>query len=148
MEQQDFRAEICRRAMEWVKANIKYRHRGYTRRGCDCIGLLLGILQEMGYMRNYVLPYYERGWERGEDPDILTRDFSPYYIEIIREELLPSDILLFAFASRIIHSGIYLGDNLFVHCYQGSTVKVDTLKLSPWTSRLVKIVRLDQEKLG
>lgn len=147
MNQEEFRIEICRLAKEWVQEKIKYRHRGYSRRGCDCIGLLLGILQEMGFMKKYVLPFYERGWERGQDREILTREFEPYYIEIDREIIQSGDVLLFAFAGRIIHCGIYLDDNLFVHCFQGTTVKIDTLKHSPWTGRLVKIVRLNLEKL-
>ena len=148
MTNEEFKLKLVELARNWATSKIPFQHRGASRKGCDCIGLFVGIMKELGMMVNFQLPFYERDWNRGKDPEVLTKNFSPYYEVITREELEPGDMILFAFAGRVIHSGIYIGDNLFVHSHQGSNVRIDTLRLSPWTSRVHYFIRLKLEALS
>jgi len=147
MTNKEFRDKIVEIAHVWAELKVPYSHRGANRKGCDCSGLLVGILQEMGFLHGYTLPVYERRWDRGKDKTILTRNFSLYYTEINMDKIEPGDVIIFAFAGVDMHSGIFIGRNLFIHCYQDSQVKIDTVMNSSWTARISRVVRFDMEKL-
>jgi cell wall-associated NlpC family hydrolase len=51
---------IAAEAKNWL--GVPYQHRGMTKRGCDCTGLLIGILQLLGYLPNYKLREYPKDW--------------------------------------------------------------------------------------
>ncbi|GAH75445.1 unnamed protein product, partial [marine sediment metagenome] len=40
--------EIAEEARKWADAKVPYRHRGVTNEGCDCSGLLIGVMQKLG----------------------------------------------------------------------------------------------------
>ena len=143
----DFGDRIASEAKKFADAKVPYRHRGVTMRGCDCTGLLIGILNNMGLLKNYKLRKYKFDWNlhAGAIPIIL--DEILQYGDIV-DTKEPGDVLVFRFGKCDAHCGIHVGNNQFIHsvvtakcCQYGITVN------SPWSKRLTKIVRPNEEKL-
>ena len=95
---------------------IPYLHKGRSLTNLDCYGLIVLVYRDLGIEipdyeyadkwykdgKNYYLDYYHEVWEKVLD---------------LREW----DCILFKNRSSVVnHVGIYLGDNKFLHCYEGS----------------------------
>jgi len=144
-----FREMIVVKAREWADLRVKYQHRGVTRGGCDCSGLPVGILKELGFLQDFVMPCYPPDWNLHNAKFNYLLDYvNKLADEIPINERQPGDLLLFRFGKQISHAGIYIGDDTFVHCYATNGVWYGVLKNSPWGKRLVSAWRLDENKLN
>ena len=126
-----------------------YDHHSAIRNvGCDCVGLLIGVLKEIGYMSEKYHPRaYAQQWMLHRSTEILISDLEEYSTEVLKNEVSAGDILLFKFGRATSHMGIFLKDNVFIHCWTKKGVCKSVLKNSIWEARLSKIVRLNDEKL-
>ncbi len=136
---------LVQQVLQWV--GVPYQHRGLTRAGCDCTGLLIGCVQELGYAPNYQLRYYPRDWNLHAMAD-----------DYIRQELAavaaptpiaqPGDILLFRFGKCVAHSAILVRAKTFLHAHtRAGKVEYGSLLTVQWAKRLAEVWRLDPEKL-
>ncbi len=142
--------QIVKEAETWK--GVDYRHRGFTKTGCDCTGLLIGILQSLGYIRDYQTRIYSFDWNLHANADNrIEEELSKVADEIPKGQKQPGDIVLFLFELQrfVAHIGIYIGKNLFIHCWERSK----KCQVSPlvngniWVRRLVKVYRFNADKL-
>jgi len=141
---------IAREALNWI--GVPYQHRAMTKNGCDCTGLILGVLKTLGYLGNYKVREYPIDWNlHGMADDHIRDELLKVTNEISgSEKLLKGDILLFWFGRCVSHIGIYIGDRQFVHSWRNAK----KCKIAPlmnkngWASRFDSAYRFDSKKLG
>lgn len=140
-------------AIKWVEAKVRYRHRGVNRQGCDCSGLLIGLLKEIGFLTTYDLGQrtYPFDWNLHTGAgDWIEEGVLKVANEIPNNSIEEGDILAFRLGRCIAHLGILIDKkgSIFVHSLSDSKRCVyGVLKNSPWTKRWVKSFRLDSKKL-
>lgn len=99
---------ITNQAKQWIDA--PYLHQGRSRLGCDCIGLIIGVAQELDILPPHFLDY---PYEREPDPDFLIGQLEEYCDQIAmgntfdKSALQPGDILVFRIKSYPRHLAFY-----------------------------------------
>lgn len=142
------RDKIVQLAKEYAESNVPYVHRGHSRKGCDCTGILLAIIQEIGFMRDYILPYYPEDWNLHKSRENILNEIKKVADRIELAKASVGDILLFQFGRCISHTGILVKPNLFVHCYkQAGKCRYGVLRNSMWQKRLIMAYRVNEEKI-
>ncbi len=144
----ELREQLCNNVKVWRDLNVKYEHRGMTRKGCDCTGLIIGSLRELGYLKNYKLRKYPIDWNLHAKADnYIVEEISKVADEITRPNI--GDLVLFYFGRCVAHVGVLIEDGLFIHCHMKSRkCKASKLWNSQWTKRIVGFYRLDENKLN
>ena len=105
-----------------------YLHKGRSIDGVDCYGLVALVYRELGIeIPDY--EYKEKWYKDGKD----------YYVDNYHElwekvdVLKEWDCILFKNRSNVVnHVGIYLGDNKFLQCCEGSPVEVADITRKYW----------------
>ncbi len=146
---QKLKTRLCNTAKTWI--GVPYEHRGTTRNGCDCSGLLIGVMRELGYLKDFVYPSYPRDWclhSFVRKHNYITKYIRKYANQVAISGKQLGDILLFRYAKVICHTGIYVGKDLFIHSYLFRPVSYGTLKNSPYSNRLMEVWRIDEGKLN
>ena len=113
-------SDLIGQAMAFLGVN--YRYGGTSAEtGFDCSGFVRATFEKA---RGYVLP------RRAADQAAATTT-------IAKEELKPGDLVFFNTMRRAFsHVGIYIGEGKFIHAPRsGSSVRVDDMHSSYWTSR-------------
>jgi len=146
----DLNEQIILEADNW--AHVPYCHRGTTRQGCDCTGLIIGIMQSLGFMKNYQLRKYPVDWNLHDGIDNhIQEEMEKVAVSIHRTNKQPGDILLFRFKNQkhVAHVGILLTTKLFIHAWRSAgQCKVSTLDGGKqWLSRMTAVYRFDIEKI-
>jgi cell wall-associated NlpC family hydrolase len=142
--------KIADLAIEYASLKVPYQHRGTSRNGCDCTGMLIAIARELGYLKRYVLRKYPPDWNlhAGAGNQVI-EELSKVADELSKSKASIGDIAVMAFGKCPAHCGIIVDDQLtMVHSL--STNKCCTyglLKNSLWQSRWLTTFRLNQEKL-
>lgn len=157
--------DIAVEAQKWANLKVRYIHRGITLKGCDCSGLLVGILKNLGYLVNFVMPAYPFDWNMHDCKHNYLTEFIPLYCDLVwtRPEenkknkkkikinwrnFKPGDVLLFKYGKVISHAGILIDESgLFAHCYFPVGTKYSTLIGAKWNSRLVEVWRVNEGKV-
>lgn len=140
---QDRMKRLADISMKWV--GVPYVHKGVTKAGCDCVGLLIGVLLECGV---FTLPLqlfdYSASWMLAKDSEELLLKYLPQYV--VPCELVPGSFLFFKMGRYVCHAGIYVGNNEFVHCVANVGVVKDNLD-NQMRSRIYLVARLKDELL-
>lgn len=145
---QELRTQLCNIVKTWKDIKVQYEHRGTTRNGCDCTGLVIGALREMGYLKNYKLRIYPPDWNlnAGAD-DYITEEVRKFADQIIKPDI--GDLVLFRIGRCVAHVGVVIEDVLFVHCRRESKrCIVSSLRNSQWTKRISSFYRLNEDRLN
>ena len=141
--------EIAELAITWAKLHVPYRHRGLTRKGCDCTGLIIGILRELKLLKEYTLPQYKFDWNlHAGASDIITAQLEKVADIVSKSSVQKGDLVVFRFGKCNAHVGIYIKDNLFVHSRAKQKCKYGCLTNSEWSSRWTKTYRFNETKIG
>jgi len=152
---QELKKRLCNVVKLWKDLNVQYEHRGTTRNGCDCTGLIIGALRELGYLKDYKLRSYPLDWNLHAKADnYIIEEVSKFADEITEPDI--GDLVLFRFGRCVAHIGVIIENGLFVHCYLTSKkCTVSSLYNSQWTKRIYKDVngkpifyRLNKDKLN
>jgi cell wall-associated NlpC family hydrolase len=142
---------IVELAKQWAAVGVPYRHHLVTRRGCDCTGLLVGILNELGFGLDYELPVYSKSWNmHGSATDRIRDELIKIASAIGKDRTALGDIVLFVYKGQIYasHTGIMVGQDLFIHCHiDAGRVRYGRLIRSAWANRWSETWRIDLEKL-
>ena len=137
---------IAKEARTWL--GVPYVHRGTTKRGDDCTGLLLGILQSFGYYTDYQLRKYPPDWNlHAMADDFIVDEIKKIAKSIPNKKTIAGDVLIFRWGKCNSHAGIKLNDHLFIHSIAGSKCKISSLKRGPHSSRWSMSFRLDENLL-
>jgi len=136
------------KARDWI--GVPYVHRGTTRQGCDCTGLIIGCLQEMGYLAGYKLRYYPHDWNlHAMADDFIQHELSGVADLIPNNKVKRGDILIFRFGKCPAHSAVLTSFPTFIHSIEaGRRVDVGSLRSSKWGRRWIATWRLSEAKLG
>ncbi len=138
-------------AVKWAEAKVRYLHRGFSKFGCDCTGLIIGIAREIGYLGKYDLRIYPPDWNLHSGAgNYIIEELEKVANEIPKNEIVEGDILIFRLAKCLAHVGILVNkDNgMFVHSLVTSKkCTYGILKNSGWGKRWEKAYRLDIEKM-
>jgi cell wall-associated NlpC family hydrolase len=143
--------EFARLAIEWAEARIPYEHRGTTRHGCDCTGLLIGIARELGCLGRYELRKYPFDWNLHAKADnYLIEELSKFGCQIPNGEAGPGDIAVMAFGRCPAHCGVITSTDLIMaHSLKTNRrCTFGRLKNSMWSQRWQTTFRLERAKLN
>ena len=141
---------FARLAGEWARAEVPYQHRGMSRQGCDCTGLLIGIARELGYLRDYQLRKYPPDWNlhAGAGNQVI-EEICRFAEPIDKSQAGPGDIAVMLFGKCPAHVGLIVDDKgLIVHALKtNGCCTYGHLQNSTWSSRWIAAYRLKEEKL-
>jgi len=143
----DLSEKFVSEAANWVRT--PYLHRGTTRRGVDCTGLIIAILSELGYMTDYRLRQYPSDWNlHGGAGNYIEDEIVKIADEIPKHQTEPGDLILIRFGRCLSHCAIVMPTDLILHAFlTAKMVKYDLLRGPKWGNRWVKTYRLSLEKL-
>jgi len=138
------------KAIEWAKQKVPYQHRGTTRGGCDCTGLLIGIARELGFLKTYKLRKYPPDWNlhAGAGNQVID-GLSKIGVEIPNSQAKIGDVAVMVFGRCPAHCGMIINNKLMI-VHSLSTNRCCTfgmLKNSMWEKRWLTTFRLQEEKL-
>ena len=144
--------EFIKIVKEWVALKVPYRHRGYTRSGCDCTGLIIGPLVEMRLDttvlgRSYKLRNYAVDWclHNGAG-NYIVAELKKWFKEIpLNSTLQDGDILVFDLSGCPSHVGIMTNHktNTFAHQHRLlSRCSYGSLNNPNWQKRVTNIFRI------
>lgn len=120
---------------------VPFAHCGRTQTGLDCVGVVLASCRAAGVdLGDY------RGYSRQQTMNDATAMLSPiltHFDCVPRSSISPGDLLLFSVRGVLTHVGVFVGENQFVHAYEGSLQKVILDRLThQWRKRLKGVFRL------
>ena len=109
---------------------IPYKHRGRTREGLDCWGLIKWIYKEMGYDLWDIEEEYDENWSfKGRD--LFIENYHKEWEKKDKPELF--DVILFLSVKGIAnHGGIMLSNGRFLHCCKVGTI---VTRISEWRQK-------------
>ena len=145
--QESFKQE----AIKWAEAHVKFVHRGVSKLGCDCTGLIIGICRSLGYLGAYKLRQYPPDWNKHTGRgNYIEEELKKVANEIPRRDMKEGDILIFYFYTCLAHVGVLINkkNGKFVHSLETSKrCEYAIYKNSSWSSRFKKVYRLDPVKM-
>jgi len=138
--------QIVQEAKDWL--GVPYQHRSWTKNGCDCTGLILGVIKGVGFIQKYEVRRYPKDWNlHAMADDFLVQELSKFATLVPKSETLPGDILVFKFGHCESHMGIKMEHDLFLHIMDKSITKLAKLRNSPFNKRWGCSFRFDETKL-
>jgi len=145
---QELKIQLCNIVKEWKDLKVPYEHRGTSRNGCDCTGLIIGALRELGYLKNYKLRSYPPDWNlHAKADDYITEEINKVADKVANPDI--GDLVLFYIGRCVAHVGVIIENGLFIHCHKKSkTCIVSSLWNSQWTKRISGFYRLNWSKLN
>lgn len=113
---------------------VPYMHKGRSRTGLDCIGLVIIVLRDLGLLRVDEEPDYGCP----PDADMLRATLTKYLVPGDPDEV--GAVLLFRFVKEPQHVAIRTEYGM-IHCYARVNRVVETTFDSAWRKRLVAAYR-------
>ena len=127
---------VVAEALSWL--GTPYRHQGFRKGvGCDCLGLVLGVWRAVYGVEPELPGPYAPDWaEAGGEERFLTA-VRRHFPEKPADERAAGDLLLFRWRSHLPakHAGILVGQERFVHAYEGMAVSLSALA-PQWRRRI------------
>lgn len=142
--------EIARKAIEYAEIGVPYQHRGMTRNGCDCTGLIIAICRELGFLKEFVLRPYKEDWNchAGAGYQII-EELEKVGERVPNRESGIGDIPVMWFDKYPCHCGIIVKPGpVIVHSLKSNKhCKKSVLRNSNWSKRWLMTYRLIEKKL-
>lgn len=135
-------ATIVAKAREWVDAKVRWRHQGFTRRGCDCIGLVGGVAFELGISDAWVTQASLRfkGYGRLPQAHLIYQACAEFLAPVPVVDAQPGHILLARFDAEPQHFAFMSsdrGDDCMIHALASNRRVVEHRIDDLWRSRIV-----------
>ncbi len=133
-------AQIVTVARAWI--GTPYVHQAARRgAGCDCLGLLRGVLAEVSGTALQKVPAYTPDWSEPQGDEVLWKAAAEQLIAKPIEDAQGGDVVLFRMRQGAVakHVGLQAETGLrptFIHAYQGHGV-CESAFSAPWQRRLV-----------
>lgn len=132
-------AVVLAQATTWL--GTPYRHQGSRKGvGCDCLGLIRGIWREL-YGKEPEQPGpYTPDWAEAGNGDPLLEAAHRHFLPSLSGAARPGDLLVFRWREHHAakHLGIFLGQDRFLHAYEGHAVMISPL-VPQWRRRIAGI---------
>lgn len=122
---------------------IPFAHRGRTREGCDCWGLLALIYAERSPMGS-LPPYEGHHWYKGQNPAVISPDTATYaagFEEVPIDAARLWDGLLIRMRGYPIHVGLVLNDEFMIHTTDEDGVCIERYRSALWAKRVIACYR-------
>lgn len=150
---------IIAAARKWIGTPFKYYGRTkktiYTKGGCDCIGLLIGIASELNYtINNRPIKLFDTDrYSRLKNHKKLSTNLSRYFVEKNISDLDIGDIVVFKINKYLEHIGIigsYSSINkktennntknlTLIHAYIQAGMVVEHCLTNEWKEKIVGV---------
>jgi cell wall-associated NlpC family hydrolase len=125
--------------------NVPFAHRGRTRFGLDCLGLVWLAFRRAGIpdIPDGDNKNYEVNWFWFCDKQRYLDGLLQYFFFLENEEPLISDIATFKCYNEelVTHGSIYLGNGNFIHARSGKKVEIANIEHRYWKSKFHKFLR-------
>lgn len=127
-------------ARGWI--GTPYHHQARTKgSGADCLGLILGVWEELLGPLPEAVPPYSADWSEPQRDEVLWRAATRHLASRALVEAGRGDVILFRMRQGSVakHLGIQsrIGDGpAFIHAYSGHGV-VESPLSAPWARRIV-----------
>lgn len=109
--------QVIVQAQQWL--GTPYHHRQWSRWGCDCVGLLIGLAQELGVDLGdpRLLPAYSQSWHLYRAENLLEETLATLGLQHKSLDCRqPGDIVAFRFGRPTIsHVGILVAPARVIH---------------------------------
>lgn len=124
--------------------NIQYMNRGRSFLGVDCYGLVyLYYKKVLGIKLLSFKDEYEDAEDRKGVSEVLKRNKTEQFEEFSdRSELKINDVIIFSVGGAPRHTGLYIGDNKFLHTMKSIKFScVEKLDSPVWNKRILGYFR-------
>lgn len=118
-------ADLVIKAREWL--GVPFLHQGRTHLGCDCLGFIAGVLNELG--STTLLAHLPNNYRR--DPQALLVDGLEALCRRIELQAGALVLIRFPEMAHPSHAAIYTGKSL-IHAYQTAGKVVEHNYGEPW----------------
>jgi hypothetical protein len=137
---------IVTQARTWL--GTPFHHQARLKRiGCDCLGLIVGVVDELGLKDKHGQPlagYDEVTYSKEPDGAYLTEKLTALLDEVPFTEAQAGDLALFTVRENPQHMALltdYEGTIGMIHCYAPARRVVEHRLDDDWKQRLVKVFR-------
>ena len=130
---------VVAEALSWL--GTPYRHQGVRKGvGCDCLGLVLGVWRAVYGVEPELPGPYAPDWAEAGGGERLLTAVRRHFPEKPVGDMAAGDLLLFRWRPHLPakHAGIVVGQNLFVHAYEGTAVSLSALA-PQWRRRIAGV---------
>lgn len=133
----------------WI--GTRFHHQGRVKKttnhrgGCDCIGLVLGVAQEVG-LTFHGNPYHvfdRKDYPKQPDGRQLKQAFETFLTPVAKDNMQPADIIMFRFEKDPQHVGFYSDRDTVIHCYLQAKGVVEHRMDDYWKERIVGVFRFN-----
>ena len=132
------RKDIISKAREFL--GVPYKHQGRTRQGCDCGGLIITVMKELGYEIKDM-----HGYSKTPDGYTLQKLAREEAIPISINEIVPGDFVIIRFRQNPQHVALVTdhpsGGLGLLHSYESVGKVVEHRLDSKWCKRIVSAYR-------
>jgi NlpC/P60 family putative phage cell wall peptidase len=134
-------------ARNWI--GTPYRHQGARRGvGCDCLGLIRGVWQEIYGVEPEAPGPYGMDWaERSGEERLIAASARHCGTQVDRSAMQPGDLILFrwriGYAAK--HAGILSGERRFIHAYEQAGV-IESALVPSWERRIAAAFRFPRSQ--
>lgn len=149
MTREEFEGKIIAACRSWL--GVPFLHNGRAKsQGVDCLGLVLCSYKDAGIKIPYWQKYYRPDWWKHAPEQHYMAEIFRLGTKINFDKVLPGDVLTFkgqllraAKIDRITHSGIFLGNEEFIHAITGRPVHIASLRDTVWRKTFAQAMRLN-----
>lgn len=135
------KTKIVKGARQFI--GCQWRHRGRSKYGIDCIGLVVKAMQYAGFEMTDRVDYGREPWRDGLRSELINHFGEP----LVLSEMQPGDVVLMKWESQPApaHVGIIgahpFGGLTVIHSY--SEIRVTEHRIdAEWLARMVEVYRL------
>lgn len=125
------RSEIVAVARSWI--GTPYHHQASLKGvGCDCIGLVRGVMRELYGSEPQNLPPYPRDWGDANGSEDIIAAGRRHLIEVPIADMGPGDVIAVRWRAHLVakHTMIMSHDGRAIHAYERAPVA--EIHLSGW----------------
>lgn len=142
--------DVVAQARQWL--GVPFRHQGRSRKGCDCLGLLIGVAAEQGLLARDGQPltaWDECGYGRLPDEERLRQTLASALWEVAVSRMQAGDVVLTEVEGRVQHLGMIscypAGGFGIIHAYAPFRKVVEHRLTKEWRERICYVFRLNAE---
>lgn len=128
--------KVIKIARTWI--GTPYHHQSSVKGvGCDCIGLIHGVYQELHNTNAVYVPSYSRDWGNDDKNEDLLVAARTYLNEIPVEDATVGSVLALRWLKEGVakHAVILSEDDKMIHAYDKA--KVEEVHMSDWWKRKI-----------
>ncbi len=133
------RQQIVDEARSWI--GTKYHHQACVKgSGCDCLGLVRGVYQNITGQAPEKPPAYSKDWAETLQQETLIDAAERHLVRVDKEDLQAGNVIIFRFKPRAMakHAGILTSSDTMIHAHEKAPVS--EVNLSDWWLRRVAAV--------